>query len=86
MFVERSSRFLEAYARLTDEQRRRVSKALALFAEDPRHPSLRVKRIQGTEGLWEGRASLDLRFTFEMIERGVRLRNVGRHDATLRSP
>ena len=57
------------------------------FEEDPRHPSLGLKRIQGgRERLWEARASDALRFTFEWIEGGILLRNVGAHDETLKNP
>lgn len=53
---------------------------------DPRHPSLRVKRLQGMAHSWSARASDELRFTFELTEDRVVFRNVGHHDATLRSP
>lgn len=53
---------------------------------DPRHPSLRVKKLQGVASVWEARASDELRITFELIDRGLRLRNLGHHDTTLRSP
>ncbi|HZP95052.1 MAG TPA: hypothetical protein VFC31_01775 [Candidatus Limnocylindria bacterium] len=45
-----------------------------------------MKRVQGTAAVWEARAGDEPRITFEMIEGGVLPRNVGRHDATLRSP
>ena len=52
----------------------------------PAHPSLGIKRIQGTQGIWEGRASDAIRFTFEKIEGGILLRNVGSHGTTLGRP
>jgi len=56
------------------------------MSENLRHPSLQVKKIQGTENIWEARAGLSLRITFEMNEDTIILRNVGRHDETLRKP
>ncbi len=56
------------------------------LAEDPHYPGLRVKRIQGTDSIWEARASRSLRLTFEMDGDIITLRNVGDHDATLRNP
>ena len=44
-----------------------------------------MRRVQGTATIWEARASDELRITFEMSESTILLRNVGRHDATLRS-
>lgn len=43
------------------------------------HPSLRVKRIKGTEGIWEASIDMAHRFTFEKIEGGIRLRVIGPH-------
>lgn len=86
MIFERTSRFKRAAKKLTTEDRDRLDKALLRYEQDPSHPSLGVKRVQGTKGIWEARASDALRFTFEKIEGGVLLRNVGAHDPTLKSP
>lgn len=86
MRIERTERFERAYRKLPSEQRERARKALALFLESPTHPSLHVKRVQGTAGIWEARAGRRLRFTFERIPDGIRLRNIDDHDACLRKP
>ena len=85
MIFERTTR-RRAAKRLSTEDHERLAKALVLYEEHPAHPSLGVKRIQGTKGIWEGRASAALRFTFQKIEGGILLRNVGPHDATLKRP
>lgn len=86
MILERTARFARAYKKLSADDRRRVDTAIRRFAGEPDHPSLRVKRMQGTAGIWEARASDALRFTFERKGDRVVLRNVGRHDPTLREP
>jgi len=86
VIVQRSERFRRAYKKLTDADRKRVDTAMLRVLSDPRHPSLRVKRLHGIANVWSARASDELRFTFETIEDRVVLRNVGHHDATLRSP
>ncbi len=86
MILERNERFRRAYRRLSRRDQERVDRAIARFVADPGHPSLRVKRVQGTAGIWEARASDALRFTFQRTEGGVVLRNVGAHDATLTEP
>lgn len=83
MIFERTSRFKRAAKKLTTEDRDRRDKALLRYEQDPSHPSLGIKRVQGTKGIWEARASDALRFTFEKIEGGILLRNVGAHDPTL---
>lgn len=86
MIFERTSRFKRAAKKLTAEDRDRLDKALLHYEQDPSHPSLGVKRVQGTKAIWEARASDALRVTFEKIDGGILLRNVGAHDPTLRRP
>lgn len=86
MIFERTTRFKRAAKKLTGPDRERLAKALVLYDANPSHPSLGIKRVQGTKGIWEGRASDAIRFTFEKIDGGILLRNVGSHDPTLRRP
>jgi len=81
-----TERFRRAYRSLSAQDRQRVQKALRLIESDLRHPSLRVKRIQGTDRLWEARASRSLRITFEVDAKTLTLRNVGHHQDALRNP
>ena len=86
MRLEYTDRFQQAYNDLTDQDAERVKKALRWLVENPRQPSLRVKRVQGTDRIWETRASLSIRLTFEMHGDLIVLRNVGAHDETLKRP
>lgn len=86
MRVEWSERFQRAYGKLQRSEQDRFEKALRLITQDPGDPSLHVKEVQGTRDVWEGRCSLKIRFTFEWIEGGIRLRNINDHDACLRNP
>ncbi len=79
-------RFERRYAGLSGEDAERVRGAMRLLEENPRHPGLRMKKIKGTEGIWEIRAGLSIRLTFEMKDDLVVLRNVGSHDAALKKP
>lgn len=86
MRLQYTDRFRRAYRALTSEDRRRVQNALRRLAQNPRHPGLHVKKMQGVGGIWEARVSHTLRITFEMQDDVLILRNVGRHDATLKRP
>jgi mRNA interferase RelE/StbE len=86
MRIEYTERFLRAYRALGTEEARLVEKALHQLAADPRYPGLRVKKMQGRQGIWEARASDSLRLTFEMHGDALLLRNVGAHDDTLDNP
>jgi mRNA interferase RelE/StbE len=79
-------RFRRAYQSLSAEDQERVKKVLRRLAEDLKYPSLRVKKIQGTKGVWEARAIRSLRITFQGEGSALLLRNVGHHDEPLRKP
>lgn len=84
-FLE-TSRFKKAYKSLPQEARERVKTSLRMLAGDIKHPSLNVKKIKGTKNIWEARAGLDCRITFQIIRDYFILRNVGHHDPTLKNP
>jgi mRNA-degrading endonuclease RelE of RelBE toxin-antitoxin system len=76
----RTNRFRHAYRKLDERYHELVKKALAQFLADRTYPGLRIKRIQGTDRIWEMRAGRDIRITFEFQEdtsgtRAVVLRN-----------
>ena len=86
MKVARTVRFKKAWEQLTKGEKALTRKAMANLAMNLRYPSLRVKKIKGTENIWEARAGLSLRITFEIEGNTIILRNIGRHDETLERP
>lgn len=84
-FLE-TSRFKRAYKSLPEEAKERVKTSLRMLAVNSKHPSLNVKKIKGTKDIWEARAGLDYRITFQMIRDYFILRNVGHHDPALKNP
>ena len=86
MRFRRTRRFRRAYKRLSKEDQDRADKALSLLVQDIHHPSLRVKKVQGTDDIFEARASDALRLTFQFQRDLLILRVIGRHDQVLRKP
>lgn len=86
MIFIRSDRFKNNYAKLNDEIKKKVKAKLKLMSENPMHPSLRTKRIQGTENIFEASVNMSNRMTWQYVEGGVLLRNIGEHDETLKNP
>lgn len=84
-FLE-TSRFKRAYKGLPQEAKGRVIASLRMLAVNIKHPSLQVKKIKGTKDIWEARAGLDYRITFQIVRDYFILRNVGHHDPTLKNP
>ena len=86
MRITRTARFKKAWGHLTRGEQTLARKAIANLAADIRYPSLRVKKIQGVEDIWEARVSLSLRITFQIEPNMLVLRNIGHHDETLKRP
>jgi hypothetical protein len=59
---------------------------LLIMQQNMKHPSLRIKKMKGTGNIYEGSITMKYRFTFEHIEGGVLLRNIGMHDDALDNP
>ncbi len=77
---EFSSRFRKDYRALSKEIQDIFETKLLLFLDNPRHPSLRVKRLVGTADRWEGSVTMNYRFTFQFAEGKVFFRRIGAHD------
>ncbi len=73
------------YKDLPQEMRMLLVKKFALLLNNMRHPSLRTKKMEGHEGIWEARITKGYRFTFQKEIYGYLLRRVGPHDI-LRNP
>lgn len=86
MRIARTARFKKAWERLTEPEKEVARKALKNLESDLRYPALRVKKMKGTESVWEARASLSLRITFEIEKGRIVLRNIGQHDEALEQP
>ena len=85
--IKLSRRFLEAYAGLPAEIRKKVDKALEFMRENPRHPSLRTKPIKGAPGFYEARVDINYRMTyFRLPDDTLELSNVDTHDDALKNP
>lgn len=56
-----TNRFQKHFKTLTAQEKKQIMKKLELLAENPSHPSLRTKRIQGTNDLFECSVNMDIR-------------------------
>jgi len=54
--------------------------------ENIRHPSLRVKKMEGHKNRWEASIDMFYRFTFEIHDDFYMLRRIGPHDNVLKNP
>jgi mRNA-degrading endonuclease RelE of RelBE toxin-antitoxin system len=62
-FTERADK---DYAALSVNVRKAFGKQLAFLLENPRHPSLRAKKLEGHDELWQARVNRGWRFYFKI--------------------
>ena len=75
-----SKRFRKEYQKLPVNIQKVFNDKLTLLKNNISHPSLRIKRIQGTKERWEGSVTMKYRFTFEMQDQTIFFRMNGTHD------
>jgi mRNA-degrading endonuclease RelE of RelBE toxin-antitoxin system len=72
--------FEEDYAGLPPRIQKAVDRKLRLLLENPRYPSLRIKKMHDPRGIWEARVTSSYRFTFQIAGDVYILRRIGTHD------
>jgi mRNA interferase RelE/StbE len=80
MKIQTTRPFEEDYKALPELIKKQTDKQFALLLQNPRHPSLRLKKIKGHPYLWEGRVTKSYRFTFQISGETYLLRRIGTHD------
>jgi len=82
-----SDRFVAFYKNLPKAIQKKIKRQIQLLAENPRHPSLQTKPIQGTNGIYEARVDINYRMTYERLEDDtLLLRVVAKLDEALKKP
>ena len=76
-----TDRFQKHFKKLNVTEKKQLMSKLELLSENPMHPSLRTKRIQGTSDLFECSVNMDIRIIW-FYEGSVMiiLLDVGHHD------
>ncbi|MCL2221618.1 MAG: cytotoxin [Oscillospiraceae bacterium] len=76
-----SAKFKKHYKKLSAPEKKQVAGKLVLLSKNPTHPSLRTKRIQGTDRLFESSANMDVRIIWYYEgDKLIALIDVGHHD------
>ena len=66
MIIFRSPRFNKDFFALPREIQKKVDKQLLFLISDVRHPSLRAKKYDETDGVWQARVDDHYRFYFQV--------------------
>ena len=79
MKISYTEPFLKDYRSLPPFTQKAFDKALKFLLQNPRHPSLRAKRLPGTL-IFYSRITKSYRFTFQYEDETMILRRAGTHD------
>jgi mRNA-degrading endonuclease RelE of RelBE toxin-antitoxin system len=85
MNIRTTRPFDQDFAQLPESIKRQSEKQFQLLLTNPRHPSLRLKKMEDPRDIWEGRITRGYRFTFQIVGETYLLRRIGTHDV-LRRP
>jgi mRNA-degrading endonuclease YafQ of YafQ-DinJ toxin-antitoxin module len=86
--IERTNKFKREFKKLPEPVKKEFEKQLKRLLEKPNppfHPSLRIKKVQGTDGIFEATIIMGVRMTWQFTKNGILLRNIGEHDKTLKN-
>jgi len=72
--------FLNDYKDLSLRLQEQADKQITRLIENPKHPSLRINKMEGHHSIWEARVTKGYRMTFEIKNDTFLLRRVGTHD------
>lgn len=86
MQIKTTKSFDEDYRNLNEDIKKRANKQINFLFENPRHPSLKTKKIKGEKDIWEARVTKSYRFTFQIIRDTCLLRRIGKHEDVLKNP
>ena len=76
-----TDRFHRSFKKLSDIEKEQLKNKLEILTENPMHPSLRTKRIQGTKDLFECSVNMDIRIIWYYEgDTMIILVDVGHHD------
>ena len=77
--------FKRDYEGLPQNIRDQIDKQIVQLMENPKHPSLHIKKMEGRPSIWEARITKGYRMTFQIDGDVFLLRRVGPH-SVLKSP
>ena len=71
--------FKRDYKGLPENLQELIDKQIIHLLNDPKHPSLRLKKMEGHKFIYEARITKDYRMTFQIVNDTYLLRRVGTH-------
>ncbi len=75
-----TKRFEKNYKKLSQKEKEQIQTKVKILIDNPLHPSLRTKRIQGANGLFECSINMDIRIVwYYENDQMIILLDIGHH-------
>ncbi len=76
-----SNRFKKSFSKLQEQEKKIFYKKLVIFIDDHKHPSLRTKKIKGSQILFESSINMSIRAIWiYQDEHLILMLDIGHHD------
>ncbi|MGD0886338.1 MAG: type II toxin-antitoxin system RelE/ParE family toxin [Thermodesulfovibrionales bacterium] len=85
MKVSFTKPFKRDYHDLPESIQKQIDEQIVRLLDNPKHPSLRIKKMEGHQAIWEARITGGYRITFQINGDTYLLRSSGTH-AILKKP
>ena len=79
-----SNRFKRDYKKLSPEIKKILQTKLKLMSENPRHPSLRIKKVKSEKDIFEVSINMNIRITWQYSKNKILLICVRPNDKALK--
>lgn len=79
MKVSFTKPFKKDYHNLPESMQEQIDEQIIRLLDNPKHPSLRIKKMEGQQTIWEARITGGYRLTFQINGDTYLLRRVGTH-------
>lgn len=81
VILYRSDHFKKCFKKLPRPIQDLFEKKLSLMIQSGfSHPSLRIKKMKGTDDIWEASLNMNYRLTFQFVSGGILFRKIGTHN------
>ncbi len=83
--IDFSTKFNKQYSKLQFQIQKKFDNQIKFFLKDFRHPSLRIKKMNGHRNIWKLSITMEFRATFEVFDQKIVFRKIGNH-SILKNP
>jgi len=80
MEIDYTIKFKKQHKRLPKDIQEKASRQLSLLLQNPRHPSLRLHKMEGFSNMWEISITMSYRVMFTIEGDKYVLFKIGKHD------